>query len=72
MTVGQQQTIDASKAGAASQQLTLGALPAIHQDAVGSRFDEKARTVAFSRWNARRRPQKGEREHRRSVSLVFV
>jgi hypothetical protein len=47
-------------------------LPAIHQDAVTACLDEKGRIVAFSRWNARRRPQKGEREHRHPVFLVFV
>jgi hypothetical protein len=72
MTVGQQETIEASKTGAAAQQLTLGTLSTIHQDAMTSCLDEKGRMVALSRWNARRRPQKGEREHRRPVFLVFV
>src|SRR6516165_503452 len=71
MTMGQQKTIEASKTGAAAQQLTLGTLPAIDQDAVSSCLDEKGRMVAFGRWDARRRPQKGEREHRRPVFLVL-
>jgi len=53
MTMGQQETIEASKSGAATQQLTLGTLPAIHQDAVTGCLNEKGRMVAFSRWNAR-------------------
>jgi len=40
MTMGQQDAIEASKTGAAAQQLTLGTLPAIHQDAVSSCLDE--------------------------------
>src|SRR5215475_1305064 len=64
MTMGQQKTIEASKTGAAAQQLTLGTLPAIHQDTVSPRLDKKGRMVAFCRWDARRCPQKGEREHR--------
>ena len=40
MTMGQQKTIEASITGAAAQQLTLGTLPAIHQDAVSSCLDE--------------------------------
>src|SRR5215813_10730714 len=71
MTMGQQNTIEASKTGATAQQLTLGTLPAIHQDAVSSCLDEKGRMVAFSRWDARRRPQKGEREHRRPCLSRF-
>jgi hypothetical protein len=72
MTMGQQNTIEASKTGAAAQQLTLGTLPAIHQDAVTACLDEKGRMVAFSRRNARRRPQEGEREHRHPVFLALV
>jgi hypothetical protein len=72
MTMGQQKTIEASKTGTAAQQLALCPLSAVHQNAVTSCLDEKGRMVAFSRWNARRRPQKGEREHRRPVFLVFV
>jgi len=40
--------IEASKTGAAAQQLTLGTLSTIHQYAVSSYLDEKGRMVAFS------------------------
>jgi hypothetical protein len=36
MTVGHQQPIDPSKAGAGTQQLTLGAFPTIHQNALAT------------------------------------
>jgi hypothetical protein len=46
-----------------AQRLALRPLSTIHQDAVTTSLDEKARMVAFGRRNACRRPQEGEREH---------
>jgi hypothetical protein len=47
MAVGQQQTIEPSETGAAPEQLTLGAFPAIHQDPVAARLYEEAGMVAL-------------------------
>lgn len=49
MAVGWQAPVKPSETGAAAQQLTLGALPAIHQDAMTTRLDKKRGVVAFKR-----------------------
>src|SRR6516165_6014675 len=69
MVMGQQEPIEPSKAGAAAQQLALRPFSAVDEDAMAPRLHQKARMVAFSRWNARRRPQEGEREHGGPTSL---
>jgi hypothetical protein len=53
MGVGQQDPVEPPEADAAAQQLTLGALAAIHQDALSSCPDQKPRMVAFRRRHAR-------------------
>src|SRR5438128_3648165 len=63
MTVCQQEAIKAAKAGAAPQQLPLGPLTAINQDARAGCFNEKGRMVAFRGRNARRGPEKCQGEH---------
>src|SRR5262245_59352616 len=70
MTVGQQKPIQPPKAGAAAQQLPLGALSAIHQNPLATRLDQETRLVALGRWNACRCPQEGECEHWRPLSAT--
>jgi hypothetical protein len=47
MAVRQQQPVEPAETGPAAQQLSLGALPAIHHDTVAARLHQKARMVAF-------------------------
>lgn len=63
MSVGQQEPVKPSKASTAAQQLALCALPTVYQDTLVAGFNENAGMVAFDRWHACRRPQKGQREH---------
>src|SRR6516162_6733555 len=63
MAVGEQDPIEAPEAGAAAQQLTLGALSTIHQDTLTTGLDEKPGMVAFDRRHAGRGPEKRELEH---------
>jgi hypothetical protein len=67
MAVRQQEPIEPSKTGAAPQQLALGTLPAVHENSVAARFYEETRMIAFCRWNACRRPEKCQVEHRGQV-----
>jgi hypothetical protein len=64
MSMRQQEPIEPPETGAAPQQLALGALPAIHQDAVTARFPEEAGMVAFSRRHACGCSEEDEIEHR--------
>jgi hypothetical protein len=64
MAMRQQQPIEPAEAGAAPQQLALGALPAIDQDTAAARFHQETGMIALRRGNARRRPQKCQVEHR--------
>ena len=68
MAMRQQQPIEPAETDPAPQQLSLGALPAIHQDTVAARLHQKARMVAFCGWNAGRCPEKGQVEHDRSLT----
>src|SRR3954463_2051751 len=63
MAVRQQDAVKAPKAGPAPQQLALGALTAIDQDAPARRLDQKGRMVALCGRNAGRGPEKCQGEH---------
>jgi hypothetical protein len=66
----QQQPIQSPEPGPASEQLTLGAFAAIHQNPVAAGLDEKAWMVAVRRRNACRRAEKGHSEHRTRILTV--
>ena len=59
----QKQPVEPAEAGAATEQLTLSALPAIDQDPMSTNFHEKARMIALRRWHAGRSSEKGQTEH---------
>ncbi len=69
MTVRQQDAIETPKAGTAPQQLTLGPLAAIDQDALARSLDKKGWMIAFCGRNAGRSPKKCQGEHGRHLFI---
>src|SRR5262249_36253453 len=70
MAVRQQDAVEPSEARATAQQLTLGALAAIHQHAVTSRLHQKPGMIALRRRDTRRGSKKGQVEHDRDDALI--
>jgi hypothetical protein len=67
VAVGQQEPVEPPEPGAAPEQLTLRALPAIDQDSIAAGFHQESGMVSLRRWDAGRGSEKSQVEHATTI-----